>query len=97
VNVVTAGSAARYTGNPLMRPRWILLFYLAGMVTTAYLFILPMWVLSLSLLWCWCRCRLSGCRCYGAGAGLGMPHKPATVGLTRPPLPTCLPPPAAGC
>lgn len=42
VNVVTAGSAARYTGNPLMRPRWILLFYLAGMVTTAYLFILPM-------------------------------------------------------
>ena len=42
VNVVTGGSAARYTGNPLMRPRWILLFYLAGMVTTAYLFILPM-------------------------------------------------------
>lgn len=41
VNIACASAAVRYTGNNLMKWRWILLFAFAGQVNTFYLFIMP--------------------------------------------------------
>lgn len=41
VNITCSSAAVRYTGNHLMRWRWILLFLFAGQVNTFYLYIMP--------------------------------------------------------
>jgi len=41
VNIVCAPAAVRYTGDKLMRWRWIFLFIIAGQVNSFYLFVMP--------------------------------------------------------
>ena len=56
--VITSYTVERYTGNPLMRYRWLMLMFLSGGVTTIYLFIMPMSV------GCWCRLGSARQSCY---------------------------------
>ena len=55
--VITSHTVARYTGNPLMRYRWLMLMFLSGGVTTIYLFIMPMCAGGVAAGGGGCRCR----------------------------------------
>ena len=46
MTVITAHSAVRYTHNPLMLYRWILLFMLGGFASTTYYLVMPRWAAS---------------------------------------------------